>query len=79
MGIIIVLAIAGGIIYLIVTTNSRSEARGKWLYDDYQKALASDNKGHASLAGRAYYAYLRKGLPTLQDEQALLDDIAAMH
>lgn len=72
------LIIAGGILYLVVDITNKREARKKQLYETYQQALGSSNKGHASLAGRAYYSYLRKGIPTLADEATILDDIAAM-
>lgn len=78
MALLLFLLTVGGIIYFVVYTRSRRKARQKELYEIYQSALASGNKGHASLAGRTYYSYLRKGMPTLADEEAILKDIIEM-
>lgn len=58
--------------------DSRRKTRQKELFEAYKKAQKSGNKGHASLAGRAYYSYLRKGMPTLADEGAIFKTILAM-
>ncbi|SOD96780.1 hypothetical protein [Spirosoma fluviale] len=78
MALMVFLLIAGGIIYLVVDTTNKREFKRKQLQEAYQRALASGNKGHASLAGRAYYSYLRNGIPTLADEATILNDIVAM-
>ncbi|WP_461150415.1 hypothetical protein [Spirosoma pulveris] len=70
--------VASGIIYLVVDTTNKRAFRKKQLLEAYQRALASGNRGHASLAGRAYYSYLRNGIPTLADETTIFNDIVAM-
>lgn len=48
----------------------------KMLKDNYEAALAGDNREDAIAAGQAYYRSLRGGELTIEDERAILRDVA---
>lgn len=76
--LLVFLAVVGAIIYFVKYGNDKREDEQKRLYQAYQDALRSGNKGAALSAGRAYYSNLRKGKLTIYDEQAITNDLSAM-
>jgi hypothetical protein len=69
----------GVIIWLIVRAIKKRKLR-KQLAIAYADALSGNDKAHALMVGRAYYAAHRRGNRlTLYDEAAIRNDIAAMN
>jgi hypothetical protein len=48
------------------------------LWQEYVTALRGNDIGAALNAGRAYYTALRRGRPTLHDEQTISNDLKTM-
>lgn len=63
------------IIFISVGYLNKSDAL-KLLRDKYDAALAGDDREAAIAAGHAYYRSLRGGELTLEDERAILKDVA---
>jgi hypothetical protein len=63
------------IIFISVGYLNKSDAL-KMLKDNYEAALAGDNRENAIAAGQAYYRSLRGGELTIEDERAILRDVA---
>lgn len=63
------------IIFISVGYLNKSD-KLKMLKDDYEAALAGDNREDAIAAGEAYYRSLHGGELTIEDERAILRDVA---
>ena len=63
------------IIFISVGYLNKTDAL-KLLKDKYEAALAGDNREAAIAAGQAYYRSLRGGELTIEDERAILRDVA---
>jgi hypothetical protein len=63
------------IIFISVGYLNKSD-KLKMLKDNYEAALAGDNRKDAIAAGQAYYRSLRGGELTFEDERAILRDVA---
>jgi hypothetical protein len=63
------------IIFISVGYLNKTDAL-KMLKDKYEAALAGDNREAAIAAGQAYYRSLRGGELTIEDERAILRDVA---
>jgi len=63
------------IIFIAVGFLNKTDAL-KLLKDKYETALAGDNREEAIAAGEAYYRSLRGGELTVEDERAILKDVA---
>jgi hypothetical protein len=63
------------IIFISVAYLNKTDAL-KMLKDKYEAALAGDNREAAIAAGQAYYRSLRGGELTIEDERAILRDVA---
>ena len=63
------------IIFISVGYLNKTDAL-KMLKDKYEAALAGDDREAAIAAGQAYYRSLRGGELTIEDERAILRDVA---
>jgi len=63
------------IIFIAVGYLNKTDAL-KLLKEKYEEALAGDNRAEAIAAGQAYYRSLRGGELTIEDERAILKDVA---
>lgn len=63
------------IIFISVGYLNKTDAL-KILKDKYESALAGDDRAAAIAAGQAYYRSLRGGELTIEDERAILSDVA---
>jgi hypothetical protein len=63
------------VIFIGVGYLNKSDAL-KVLKEKYEAALAGDDRAEAIAAGEAYYRSLRGGELTLDDERAILRDVA---
>jgi ABC-type siderophore export system fused ATPase/permease subunit len=58
--------------------NKLYEEQSQRLQKTYQNALQNGNKKLALEAGRNYFAHLRKGKLTLEDEQTITNDLSTI-
>lgn len=63
------------IIFISVSYLNKTDAL-KILKDKYEEALAGDDRETAIAAGQAYYRSLRGGELTIEDERAILREVA---
>jgi hypothetical protein len=63
------------IIFISVSYLNKTDAL-KILKDKYETALGGDDREAAIAAGQAYYRSLRGGELTIEDERAILRDVA---
>ncbi|AEW02595.1 hypothetical protein Niako_6371 [Niastella koreensis GR20-10] len=63
------------IIFISVSYLNKTDAL-KMLKDKYETALGGDDREAAIAAGQAYYRSLRGGELTIDDERAILRDVA---
>lgn len=75
---IILLAILLIIVVLAILYNKGRTALLKEKKEKYLNAIRSRDKAKALIAGRDYYACLRKGTLTIYDEQAIANDLSVM-
>jgi hypothetical protein len=59
-------------------SNKKEREELECLKSKYNHDLEGTDKREALISGRAYYSRLRKGSPTIQDEQVLANDLSTM-
>ena len=74
----LMLALGLLVIILIAVSNLNRTDAIKQLKDKYEAALQGADREQAMEAGKAYYRSLRGNELTMEDEQAILKDIALM-
>ena len=75
---ILILATGLLIIIFIAVSNLNRSDKLKMLKESYEAALQGTDKQEAWEAGRAYYRALRGSDLTIEDEQAIMKDMAHM-
>ena len=85
-GELLILVIILSIITVAVILSNKKKSEANKLYEEqsqrlqktYQNALQNGNKKLALEAGRNYFAHLRKGKLTLEDEQTITNDLSTI-
>ena len=85
-GELLILVIILSIVIIAVILSNKKKSQANKLYEEqsqrlqktYQNALQNGNKKLALEAGRNYFAHLRKGKLTLEDEQTITNDLSTI-